>query len=363
MELDQGHRPGAYNNTRNQNLDVLRGVAILLVLGSHYDYFHVWSKIGWSGVDLFFVLSGFLISGLLFNEYRCNGQIDIRRFWIRRCFKIWPPFYVFIGFTAIVFVAGHRAPPAALLHDGLFIGNYVTHHWDHTWSLAVEEHFYLALPILLAALVRVSRDKSDPFRSIPAFSVAATVVCFYLRSRALSANPVSSAIALPTHLRLDSLLAGVALGYFYHFDPESFRRMRPVWLWIGACALFIPVVLLSLRNSVSALTYTLTFAAFCCVLVAMINHAPSNGPHFKTLAFIGSYSYSIYLWHAALLAFIFTRPNPTLVLFLVYIVASIGLGVLMNRVIEKPSLALREQFFSPQELLGHTGFEPVESPV
>jgi len=79
-------------NSRNQSLDMLRGVAVLLVLGRHMDGAGIWSSAGWCGVDLFFVLSGFLISGLLFTEFKKTGTIDVKRFWIRRGFKIYPAF-------------------------------------------------------------------------------------------------------------------------------------------------------------------------------------------------------------------------------------------------------------------------------
>src|ERR1035441_4294981 len=89
---------------RNTNLDALRGIAILMVLGRHaglaVDYLHATNpftfytmRIGWAGVDLFFVLSGFLISGLLFADYSQWGRIHLKRFYIRRGFKIWPAFY------------------------------------------------------------------------------------------------------------------------------------------------------------------------------------------------------------------------------------------------------------------------------
>src|SRR5438094_6288198 len=81
---------------RNQSLDVLRCVAILLVLGCHVGHYRPWSKFGWIGVDLFFVLSGFLVSGLLFQEFKDRGGINFRRFILRRGLKIWPAFYVYI---------------------------------------------------------------------------------------------------------------------------------------------------------------------------------------------------------------------------------------------------------------------------
>src|SRR5260370_31028003 len=87
----------AVRPTRNQSLDVLRGVAILLVMGRHFPYYRPWGKVGWIGVDLFFVLSGFLISGLLYQEYKTLGKIRFGRFVFRRGFKIWPPFYVFMS--------------------------------------------------------------------------------------------------------------------------------------------------------------------------------------------------------------------------------------------------------------------------
>src|SRR5688572_1965232 len=85
-------------------LDVLRGVAVLLVLVWHWPGrsgsmgpFYLVSKVGWVGVDLFFVLSGFLISGLLYKEWDRCGRLNLRRFWLRRGFKIWPAYFAAFG--------------------------------------------------------------------------------------------------------------------------------------------------------------------------------------------------------------------------------------------------------------------------
>src|SRR3974390_1422877 len=83
------------SGSRSMGLDALRAVAILLVLGRHANLSEVWSRIGWCGVDLFFVLSGFLISGLLFQEYKKRKSIDFMRFFILRGLKIYPSFYLF----------------------------------------------------------------------------------------------------------------------------------------------------------------------------------------------------------------------------------------------------------------------------
>src|SRR5579871_4107611 len=91
------------HSQRNVQLDALRGVAILMVLVCHTFVFRKagWEAMlvrsGWAGVDLFFVLSGFLISGLLFSEYQRTGQIRFRRFALRRAFKLYPAFYVLVA--------------------------------------------------------------------------------------------------------------------------------------------------------------------------------------------------------------------------------------------------------------------------
>jgi peptidoglycan/LPS O-acetylase OafA/YrhL len=99
------------------------------------------------GVDLFFVLSGFLISGLLFREYIERGKIDLKRFWIRRSLKIYPPFYALLLATAIYSLVKFHHVTSAILGDVFFVQNYLPHVWDHGWTLAVEEHFYLVLPL------------------------------------------------------------------------------------------------------------------------------------------------------------------------------------------------------------------------
>ena len=98
--------------SRIKQLDVLRGIAIVLVLGSHMPASDLWSQIGWVGVDLFFVLSGFLVSGLLFNEYKKHGQIRLGRFLIRRGFKIYPAFYFLILVTIAIRLRSPRIASA-----------------------------------------------------------------------------------------------------------------------------------------------------------------------------------------------------------------------------------------------------------
>src|SRR5437867_7890621 len=166
---------------RNKRLDILRCIAVFSVMILHGNIWPFFGKIGWAGVDLFFVLSGFLISGLLFSEYKKYGRIDVKRFWIRRGFKIYPPFYALMFLTILYSLIRYRTVSRAVLGDVFFLQNYISCIWTHGWSLAVEEHFYVLLPLLLLMMIWVSRDKENPFRAIPMVSIALTIACLYQR--------------------------------------------------------------------------------------------------------------------------------------------------------------------------------------
>src|SRR5689334_3796032 len=123
---------------RSFNLDVLRGLAVLMVLGRHFPILPLWTRIGWAGVDLFFVLSGFLVSSLLFREWQTTGNLNVRRFYIRRACKIYPALYAFLIVTT--FIQWNHSPWADAARIALFIQNYgaaMRGPWTHLWSLAV----------------------------------------------------------------------------------------------------------------------------------------------------------------------------------------------------------------------------------
>ena len=150
---------------RSLSLDLLRALAVFLVIGRHLTtcpaetskllcrVTTLWHQIGWIGVDLFFVLSGFLVSGLLFREYQKHQSISSLRFLLRRGLKIYPAFYFFIAVTIGTFLIQHTLPHLkSIIAEVFFLQNYGPAIWNHTWSLAVEEHFYLFLLVLLVGL-------------------------------------------------------------------------------------------------------------------------------------------------------------------------------------------------------------------
>ena len=296
-------------------------------------------ELGGTGVDLFFVLSGFLISGLLFSEFEKNGRINAPRFLIRRAFKIYPPFYALLLVTAATFLILGIRVPRVLFVDAIFLQNYLPHFWEHGWSLAVEEHFYLLLPVLFSFLIWSSRGSRNPFRVIPAISIFLSAICLLLRIQALRHGADFAHIAFPTHLRADALFAGVSLGYFSRYDRESFSEARK-W-WVLSLGLSFAATMWLLPN-IPTLTFAYVAAAF---IVAWAANQPAKKAFLsRPIAWIGYYSYSIYVWHVVALILLQHIPAAWY-RFPLYFIAAVSLGAVMAKIIELPSLAVRERLF------------------
>jgi peptidoglycan/LPS O-acetylase OafA/YrhL len=340
--------------SRNQALDVLRGIAILMVLFCHYSLIlNPESAMGNTfgrGVDLFFVLSGFLISGLLFSEFKRNGSIDLKRFWIRRGFKIYPAFYLFTFTTIAVWMAVFHKFPKPIIADLLFVQSYRPNVWEYTWSLAVEEHFYLILPLLLLLLIRVGKGKSNPFRVVPFISIALSALCLYGRIHAYLRWHDWDRVAYPTHLRIDALFAGVTLGYFASFDPESFREGRRTWVLLVGLAFTLGLFLLP---SIPQLTFA--YMAFSFIVAWAVNQPQRRNWFARPIEWIGRYSYSIYLWHGIGMLAVGHLPQRWFRLPL-YAVIAITPGVVMSKLIEVPALKVRDKLFPL--LTGRSGNAP-----
>ncbi|MFO0809721.1 MAG: acyltransferase [Gemmataceae bacterium] len=376
----------AWASGRSIQIDFLRGVAILLVLGRHsvlspygagilYRPAQAWYRLGWSGVDLFFVLSGFLIGGLLFKELRAHGDLDVRRFLVRRGFKIWPAYYVYVTAILLTFLVSRPAPEAfrVVLPNYLHVQNYLASGTEmllaHTWSLSVEEHFYLALPLVLWLLARSGRRPADSVPGFPAVAVASMIACLGLRVAVYAATRSGGiAVRWPTHLRMDSLLAGVLLAYCYHYRAAALAplaRRRTLFAIAGLVCL-APALLLDENNAfVVTAGFTLLYIGYGCLLFAAVSTPLSGGTGgrffdlapARAIAYVGYYSYSIYLWHIALarvplLRMVREPPLSDLpgavqwaVVMALYVVLATAVGVLLGKLIEWPALRARDRIF------------------
>ena len=365
---------------RDKRLDVLRCIALLCVLVRHSFVQLRVATAGWVGVDLFFVLSGFLISGLLFSEYKRRGSISFKRFIVRRWFKIYPAFCVFLAATLCVeSMTGRRSTMRQYLSEILYVQNYGKPIWNHTWSLAVEEHFYLFLPILLLLLIRFSANRADPFRLVPGIFVIVAFVCLVFRVVTVlhipSANLPDWAYyrkaLIPTHERIDSLLFGVTLGYLHHFRPDILAKAlgpksnRGIAAGLSALML-LPCLFLPAGNwFMLTAGLTMLYLGFGTILMLSLHGqvvVPARFAGFVSglrgsLAFVGVYSYSIYLWHGAIQPWgtVFLRRWFHLQLHGVplvasYFIISVSLGIAMSRLVEYPCLRLRDRLFPETQI-------------
>ncbi|WP_426061935.1 acyltransferase family protein [Hymenobacter sp. B1770] len=361
---------------RNPTLDIFRGVAVLLVMFNHIyiiDPVAVTNPVikglrqvigylftgGWIGVDLFFVLSGFLISGLLFKEYEKTADFQPTRFLIRRGFKLYPSFICFliITFCFEVFYYSRASPDFPrfqdYLKDLIFMNNYAGGRWSHTWSLAVEEHFYILLSVYFLVSVRY---KVITFKTFAYTYVALMVVA--LTSRVyLNVQYPTYDFDLHytlTHARISALFYGVFISYCYHFRREQlvgFLQRWKVWLLVLACSFLATNFIFAREENswISMISLSVNPLCFSVLLLVALNF---TGSFFKEgiLSYIGQQSYNIYLWHVfmnSIIYHLFINHLANQYMWLLYMasffVASFLAGIFFTKVVEIPLLKVREK--------------------
>ena len=321
----------------------------------------------------------------------------MRRFLIRRGFKIWPAYYVFVTYLTLRLLkllfsgsallqklsgqatdrpvfdwSGVPGTLMSMLPNWIHLQNYLGAteipgtRRGHTWSLSVEEHFYLALPLLLFL---VTRRRKHPIRALPEVPVIAALLvvgCTYLRSVVSASHGPFSTVVYPSHLRIDGLFFGVMLSYAYHFHPQLFARVARcrVGLALFGAACVSPMIAVPLETPfVLIYGLPLLYIGYGCILLAMVPSPvadPSGGirfagRHWKAVAFIGFHSYSIYLWHMECQFALKGIRHPLLGRLpgdaawllgtLLYVALSIAVGVALGRLIEMRALALRDRLF------------------
>ena len=334
-------------STRLPALDGLRALAVVGVLLYHADY--SWMSGGFLGVDLFFVLSGFLVTGLCLGEQRRRGAIDIGRFWGRRIRRLIPA-QVALVVALVVFVFLFHRPELYEVRGQVVAALTGTSNWfliatsnsyfdaigrppalRHLWSLAIEMQFYVFWPLILGVLLRW-RGRSLQFLVNVMVGGALFSAVLLWRWGAGAADP--STAYFSTFSRLTGLLLGAALAVVWR--PRLLARApiaergRQVDR-AALAALAVVVAFFVVASDTGVWMYRLGFLVFSLasvVLVAAASHPTASiaGPRalgHPLLAAIGARSYGIYLWHWPI--YVFTRPGidldwgrtPTFVLRLV----------------------------------------------
>lgn len=355
---------------RLRQLDFLRGLAILLVLFRHKFFTEHTQTAGWIGVDLFFVLSGFLVSGLLFREHARFGNIKPGLFLIRRGFKIYPLYYLFYLPYLLPILWKGTLDVWKFLAEMVFLQNYVNG-WGYayapSWSLAVEEHFYFGFAMLALWAVRRNWLPFQTAKGITAFEgvvVALMALAFGLRVYSQSLGIPVPKLMTMTHLRMDSLLAGVLISFWFYYRhtwlESVFAKSRTV-LWMLAVLLLAFTPFRDYTESVWVRTIGLTmlYVSFAIILASFLTDKNINAKLDDLLskwlvdgvARIGFASYSIYIIHSfvnyayAVATGIAKISVPSPVSFVVTSAVSIAAGFVMTQHIEKYFLSLRDRWF------------------
>ncbi|MBI2511705.1 MAG: acyltransferase [Opitutae bacterium] len=393
---------GASSERRSRAIDVLRAAAILLVLGCHCvvrpddagalsPLAGAWHRVGWTGVDLFFVLSGFLVSGLLFSEYRRTGAIDVRRFLVRRGLKIWPAYFAYLTFLALWFTwqRWHGKPVdtlAALQPNLLHLQNYLGTPREHTWSLAVEEHFYLLLALAGFVGLQSRWLRAQVRRHFPVVAIAGVLGLAAVRHGQFLAVGREAMNLFSTHLRFDGLLLGTLLAYLHHLRPAmlAWSAARPGTTLLAGVALALPTMIATpdLNAWTAGAGLTIMYAGFALGVLGTVQLERSasgarifQSPAAGALARVGFYSYGIYLWHidlaqtplkkiAAALATTALPPEAVwTALTLAYVAAAVASGALMSRLLELPALAWRDRYLTAEPRLRPEPARLIAAPV
>jgi peptidoglycan/LPS O-acetylase OafA/YrhL len=333
---------------RQIELDFIRGIAILLVLHFHYTknvFFYPVKAIpvlnfGWAGVDLFFVLSGFLVGGLLCKEWNQSGHINVGRFLKRRGFKIWPAYYFYILVEVII----HKHPLNSFLwQNTLNIQNYTGTSLAQTWSLAIEEHFYILLSVIIWWCAAQSIHVRTFFKGC--IAVALTVATYRTFLAVTGKHYFTQ-----THTRIDALLLGVMFALLFHFSRERFLALQRQTIPLLMVVVIAVIILLfdpqTSRNGAQILAADLGSGAL--FLLFYKPDTAARGLVYRVVAAIGVYSYGIYLWHVGMTSpvehLLAHFPAPAHYLqYPVTVVLAIAVGVLMTKLIEFPFLRLRER--------------------
>jgi len=353
---------------RIASLDGLRAVSIALVVGYHAvnaatqirvhrDYEGPWQHLlnGGLGVSIFFVISGFLITHLLLREMRKSGTISLKDFYIRRTFRIWPAFFFYLGIVVLLYwfhVIGiaRRDVVAA----GTFVFNYVPHVGNplvaHSWSLAVEEQFYLFWPIVLLLLGS---------RRATWIALAFVLICPVLRLMEVLLLPASNMFIVRmwemTHTRIDTLMFGclVALTAEQTKVQRIIDRCLALRLhWVGLVYLFYGRSFLSLflPSSVRlAIDDSLLGLSITLLIVWLVRYATSPvGRVFnsRVLVHLGAISYSLYLWNPI---FCVPQNKGWTGMFPANVLCSIAMAEVSYFAIEQPFLRARSRFFSKRK--------------
>ena len=328
--LDKGRRAGEMGYL--PGLDGIRAVAVLGVLLYHGDL--TWMRGGYLGVDVFFVLSGFLITTLIAEEFQRTGRIDFKKFYLGRARRLLPALLLMLGVVGFVVAVFYRDSAAVFRADAIASLFYVTNWWyiftdasyfeaigrppmlQHLWSLAVEEQFYLIWPAIALLLLRW-RNRAGVFWVALIGSVLSTIwmaVLATMNGYPVENDPSRAYFGADSHIM--GLLLGAALAMIWRpgrLPTRIASGAKVLITTIGVLALLTILWFYWQVGEFSPFIYRGGFfflSVVVCLLIAAATHpAVKFGAVLgaQPMRYIGQRSYGLYLWHWPIFAI--TRPN------------------------------------------------------
>ena len=339
------------------SIDSLRAIAVIAVIIYHIDANYLPG--GFLGVDLFFVLSGYLISSLIRKEYKSTGTVNLYNFYVRRARRLLPAVYFMITVVLIIITLFNGVLLKKSYLDALFGYIYSSNWWyifhkldyfdsfgsqspfKHLWSLAIEEQFYMFFPLIFLIFNRKSKSNNSNSKLNKNFIyVVLSLILVSLIAHILlfDINNINR-IYFGTDTRAFSLLVGVVGAILYPMDRLSERTTKKDNMIYSIVSLVSILVLIGIMINTSEYNTWLYRGGFLLVAIIGLIIIISSGRQytfmskllsFKPFVFIGKISYSLYLWHFPIL--VVTTPvseigNPnlfyvTLRIILIFLVAT-----------------------------------------
>ncbi|MGZ0016377.1 acyltransferase family protein [Yeosuana sp. AK3] len=360
-------------------LDNLRAFAIIMVFLFHYarwfehpEWMPNFFRFGWTGVDLFFVLSGFLISSQLFANIKKTSTFSMKEFYIKRFFRIIPIYffvlalYFLFPFFSNDFGTGQQLAPLwkfLTFTQNLGVDFANARAFVQVWSLCVEEHFYLILPITLLWLIKTNFFRKGYVLLLLIFIVGFLIrfYCWnniYLKQTNGTENVFTwiQTIYMPTYNRLDGLLTGVSIAGLYNYLPtlfSKFSKYANAFLFAGLLMIVVAYFLFSNLFTFSGSIFSFPFVAIgfgFLVLGAIMPNSALYTWKSKTLTKIAELSYGLYLIHTAVVLSTQTIlidygiSKKSTLTFIISIILCFLIALVLNYSIERPFMKIRGRF-------------------
>lgn len=356
-------------------LDGLRGMAILIVMLFHTGL--PFFRGGFIGVDIFFVLSGFLITSLLLSEVTLTGKINLRYFYMRRILRLLPALILLLLTVTLAAQALDLKGAAQTDITSSLITLFYSANWvrafnlhsmgllSHTWSLSIEEQFYMLWPVVLILMIKYLRRKERILNVVLLLSVFSWILRIYLTYSGHTADRIFNGL----DTRADALLIGCAAAL-----------IRSLGLWekrissfrLPAIAGFtLPLIILfniSWRNANTFYWINFITEVFTAGLVLHVAGGQKSIIKkfltIKPLVWVGSISYGLYLWHDPVFEVMRSYGCSKVLILLLGSIAAFTIASASYYIIEKPVLKFKGRFHAKADILRPSKtFVPSTSPV